>query len=108
MLDGAENLMKADVTRNMLASGANQTMAVLVNDNVMPYSPAAYDTVMLNTYKALTFWQQGEPDNARVEWYLTHDLHPRASQTSPSELPKQRDAITHQQHLDRAQPTYSH
>src|SRR3546814_20410582 len=33
MLDGAENLMNEDDTRNMIASGANQTLAVLVNDN---------------------------------------------------------------------------
>src|SRR5690606_10300374 len=42
MLDGAEELIKDDDTRNLAASGANQTLAVLVNDNVMPYKPAAY------------------------------------------------------------------
>src|SRR3546814_12943453 len=72
--------MKEDDTRNMLASGANQTMAVLVNDNVMPYSPAVYDTVMLNTYKALNFWQQGDHENARVEWNRTDDRQRRASE----------------------------
>src|SRR3546814_15654943 len=100
MLDGAENLMKEDDTRNMLASGANQTMAVLVNDNVMPYSPAVYDTVMLNTYKALNFWQQGDHENARVEWNRTDDRHRRPSEHCESELDKQRDEINKEEKAD--------
>lgn len=68
MLDGAEALMKDDDTRNVVASGGQQVAAVLTNDNALPYSPNVYDTVMLNTYKALNFWQQGDYANARVEW----------------------------------------
>src|SRR3546814_2844605 len=72
-------------------------MAVLVNDNVMPYSPAVYDTVMLNTYKALNFWQQGDYDNARIEWNRTDDRQRRASEHFESEIDKQRDEIKKEQ-----------
>ncbi|MFW7342202.1 hypothetical protein V0R37_11715 [Pollutimonas sp. H1-120] len=107
MLDGAEELMKEDDTRNLVASGANQTMAVLVNDNVMPYSPAVYDTVMLNTYKALNFWQQGDYDNARIEWNRTDDRQRRASEHFESEIDKQRDEIKKEQNSDLVERSVS-
>src|SRR3546814_13062203 len=97
MLDGAENLMKEDDTRNMLASGANQTMAVLVNDNVMPYSPAVYDTVMLNTYQALNLWQLGDHENARVEWNSTDDRQRHASEPFQSKNDQKTDRTKKQE-----------
>jgi hypothetical protein len=93
MFDGAENLMKDDDTRALLASAGNQAASFLVNDNVMPYSPAVYDTVMLNTYKALNFWQVGDYANARVEWNRSDDRQRRAAEHFESEIAKQRDEI---------------
>lgn len=93
MFDGAEDLMKDDDTRNAVASGGNQVLAVLTNDNALPYSPNVYDTVMLNTYKALNFWHLGDYDNARVEWNRTDDRQRRAAEYFASEITKQRDEI---------------
>ncbi|GAA0233469.1 COG3014 family protein [Castellaniella daejeonensis] len=93
MLDGAEVLMKEDDTRNVVASGGQQVAAVLTNDNVLPYSPNVYDTVMLNTYKALNFWQQGDYANARVEWNRVDDRQRRAAEHFEAEIAKQRDAV---------------
>ncbi|MBF6616737.1 MAG: hypothetical protein ITG07_08435 [Candidimonas sp.] len=100
MLDGAEELIKDDDTRNLAASGANQTLAVLVNDNVMPYKPAAYDTVMVNTYKALNFWQIGDHDNARIEWNRTDERQRRAAEHFASEIEKQREEINKSENAD--------
>lgn len=93
MLDGAEALMKDDDTRNVVASGGQQVAAVLTNDNALPYSPNVYDTVMLNTYKALNFWQQGDYANARVEWNRVDDRQRRAAEHFEAEIAKQRDEV---------------
>jgi hypothetical protein len=93
MLDGAENLMKEDDTRNMVESGGRQALAVFTNDNTLPYSPNVYDTVMLNTYKALNFWHLGDHDNARVEWNRTDDRQRRAAEYFASEIAQQSQEI---------------
>ena len=41
--------------------------ALLTNQASLPYRGRAYDKVMMNTYKALTYLQLGEKDKARVE-----------------------------------------
>lgn len=94
MLDGAENLMKDDDTRGMASSGANHALSLIANDNVMPYSPAVYDTVMLNTYKALNFWNKGDYANARVEWNRVDDRQRRAVEHFSAEIKEQREAIS--------------
>jgi hypothetical protein len=93
IFDGAENLMKNDDTRAMSSTAGNQALSMVANDNVMPYSPAIYDTVMINTYKALNFWQQGDFDGARVEWNRSDDRQRRAAEHFAKEITAQREAI---------------
>ncbi|WP_459617947.1 COG3014 family protein [Bordetella sp. 2513F-2] len=93
MFDGAESLMKDDDTRNVVASAGSQALSMLANDNVLPYSPAVYETVMLNTYKALNFWRDGDFANARVEWNRSDDRQRRAAEHFEQEIAKQRDEI---------------
>jgi hypothetical protein len=100
MLDGAENLMKDDDTRIVALSAANQALSLVANDNVLPYSPAVYDTVMVNTYKALNFWQRGDFNNARVEWNRTDDRQRRAAEHFEQEIAKQRDAVDQEKNTD--------
>jgi hypothetical protein len=100
MFDGAEALMQADDTRNAAASAGNQALSIMANDNVLPYSPAVYDTVMLNTYKALNFWSLGDYDNARVEWNRSDDRQRRATEYFRSEIDKQRDEINKNQNAE--------
>lgn len=45
-----------------------ETVALLSNQQMLPYEGRAYDKIMLNTYKALNFLQMSEPDKARVEF----------------------------------------
>src|SRR3546814_8621231 len=97
----------SDWSSDVCSSDLNQTIAVLVNDNVMPYSPAVYDTVMLNTYKALNFWQQGDHENARVEWNRTDDRQRRASEHFESEIDKQRDEIKKEENADLVERSVS-
>lgn len=44
-----------------------ETGALLTNQASLPYRGRAYDKVMMNAYKALTYLQLGEKDKARVE-----------------------------------------
>ncbi|SSW63036.1 COG3014 family protein [Achromobacter agilis] len=100
MLDGAEDLMKDDDTRNIAASAGNHALSLVANDNVLPYAPAVYDTVMLNTYKALNFWQLGDYANARVEWNRSDDRQRRAAEHFEAEIAKQRDEVKEGENAD--------
>ena len=100
MLDGAEELMKDDDTRNVAASVGNHALSLVANDNVLPYAPAVYDTVMLNTYKALNFWQLGDHANARVEWNRSDDRQRRAAEHFEAEISKQRDELKEGENSD--------
>lgn len=100
MLDGAESLVKDDDTRNIVSSTGSQALSMLANDNVLPYSPAVYETVMLNTYKALNFWRDGDFANARVEWNRSDDRQRRAAEYFEQEIAKQRDEIGKSENVD--------
>lgn len=93
VFDGAELLIKEDETKNIAASGFSQAASMVVNDNVMDYSPRVYDRVMVNTYKALNFWQQADFNNARVEWNRVDDRQRRAAEHFSKEINEQKSAI---------------
>ncbi|MGA1980796.1 MAG: hypothetical protein ABSG99_09625 [Sedimentisphaerales bacterium] len=59
-----------------------------VNENVIPYRGAAYDGVMVNTYKALNFMVEGKPDLARVEFNRALDRQRRAKEKFVEEINK--------------------
>jgi hypothetical protein len=46
----------------------SETLALMSNQAQLPYEGRAYDKIMLNTYKALSYLMLGEPDKARVEF----------------------------------------
>lgn len=68
LFDEAETIIKQHNEKLMLGEIGSQVGAALVNDTMMDYVANEHDGVLINTYKALNFWQQGQPDLARIEF----------------------------------------
>lgn len=66
--DAAEELFKEKDTENMGASAARNVGAVLTNDMALVYDPTPTEKILVNFYKALSFWADGDYANARVEF----------------------------------------
>ncbi len=86
--DAGEALIKAH-NDTLLAEDAGKTVgAVLINDAALDYSGEEYDGIMVNTYKALNFWQQGRAGLARVEFNRALDRQRRAKERFAAEIAK--------------------
>jgi hypothetical protein len=83
--DRAENMLKY---YDEQFKGGDIIGSTAVNENVIPYRGAAYDGVMLNTYKALNFMIEGKPDLARVEFNRALDRQRRAKEKFVEEINK--------------------
>ena len=85
-LDKAEEMLKLyDEQSNDLIDTAGSTV---VNDNIVPYKGAEYDSVMVNTYKALDFMAQKNQELARVELNRALDRQTRAREHFNEEIKK--------------------
>lgn len=93
ILDGSELLIKNNETQNLASSSLSQAAAMVVNDNVISYTPRVYDRVMVNTYKALNFWQQANFSDARVEWNRVDDRQRRAAEYFSKEINAQKSEV---------------
>jgi len=90
LFDESESIIK--ILNEKIELG-DQLGAILINDAFMDYSPTEYDGVMVNTYKALNFWQQGKTDLARIEFNRALDRQRRAKIRFANEISKQKEAI---------------
>ncbi len=63
-VDEYESKAKISVTRESGATFSNQAN--------LPYRGRAYDKIMLHTYRALNYWQQGEFDKVRPEIFSAY------------------------------------
>lgn len=86
--DQAEAILKYHNQQMLLGKTASSVGSILVNDAVLDYSGTAYDGIMINTYKALNFWQQGDQQNARVEFNRALDRQRRAKEYFAQEIAK--------------------
>lgn len=93
VFDGSEALIKQEELKNIASSGSSLTASLLINDNVTDYYPRQYDRVMVNTYKALNFWSEGDFANARVEWNRTDDRQRRAAEYFSKEINLQKEQL---------------
>ncbi len=98
--DQAEAILKYHNQQMLLGKTASSIGSILVNDAVLDYSGTAYDGIMINTYKALNFWQQGDQQNARVEFNRALDRQRRAKEYFTKEIAKNRQAIVQKQAQD--------
>lgn len=97
LFDECEAIIK-DRDEKLLASNATSSAgSVLLNDSSIDYRGAVYDGIMVNTYKALNFWQEGKIDLARVEFNRALDRQRRATERFASEIAKQKEAIARKQ-----------
>lgn len=64
----AEEGIRAQQEAFAIRNAGGQIAAVFANDNMLPYQIQEYDSIMVNTYKALNLLEQGEIDKTRVEF----------------------------------------
>jgi len=77
--DLIEDVMYQEDTESVLAEGAETFGSMLTNDSFLDYEQTMYDSIMVNTYKALNFTALGDFENARVEWNRSDDRQRRAA-----------------------------
>ncbi len=103
--DKVENLLKVFDKESILADSADQTGAILLNDNFMDYEGAEYDGVMVNTYKALIFLAKNDKDNARIELNRANNREKRAMKKYQAELAKLKKENNKKADVDKAMKT---
>ncbi len=84
--DRAEAALQAVETQALASSGAKQIGATLINDGLLDYTPSPAEAVLMNYYKAITFWAAGDRDNARVELNRAEDRVRRAVERYEKEI----------------------
>lgn len=97
IFDGTEALIKQEELRNFASAGLSQTASMIINDNVMSYRPTVYDKVMVNTYKAINFWQERDFVNARVEWNRVDDRQRRAAEHFSKQILRREESLNQSQ-----------
>jgi hypothetical protein len=97
LLDSSETLI---IRRDNESAGQNATQflgSVLVNDSALPYDPATYDKIMVNTYKALNYLATGDIENARIEVNRAYERQGRAVDEFAAKIKKQQEALESKQ-----------
>lgn len=83
--DAAEVAL-GDVETNVAGQTAGKIGAALVNETLATYVPSPAEAVMINYYKALTFWSEGKDDLTRVELNRADDRTRRAVERYAKEI----------------------
>ena len=86
LFDLCEDIIKIHDQETLAGSMVSTTGAVLLNDTVRDYRSSQYDSIMVNTYKALNFWQEGKKELARVEFNRALDRQRRAKELFAVEI----------------------
>jgi hypothetical protein len=97
LFDESEDIIKYHNEQLMISDAGSATASVLLNEAVLDYRGAEYDGVMVNTYKALNFWQDGKRDLARIEFNRALDRQRRAKERFAAMIAKQKEAIAKKQ-----------
>ena len=118
LFDTTERFFKVYDAQGALSLWGSELLSVVTNDAVLDYQGTVYDAIMVNSYKALNFLAEGEPELARVELNRARDRQRRAAEYFAEELVEARhnllrrngastlaSARTVQQALDRADVT---
>lgn len=99
--DKSEQMLQYFATEN--AKIARSVAAAAVNDNVIPYTGSIYDGIMVNTYKALNFMQQGNYELARVEFNRALDRQRRAKEDFNHQIQAVQSELDQNQNTKMAQ-----
>lgn len=84
----AEQGIREQQEENLAANSAFQVASLFANDNALPYQVQEYDSIMVNTYKALNLLQQGEIDKARVEFKRVEERQRMAAEYFQKQIAK--------------------
>lgn len=101
LFDECEEIIKHHNEKLLAANAASNIGAVLVNDAVLDYRGTIYDGIMVNTYKALNFWQKGKTDLARVEFNRALDRQRRAKGIFAAQIAKMKKEIDKKQREEK-------
>ncbi|WP_206679541.1 COG3014 family protein [Vreelandella salicampi] len=93
LYDEAEVGMKLDDTTGLASNLLEGGMSVLVNDAERDYTPMLSETILVNTYKGLSFLHQGQRDLARIEFNRADDRTRRAVESFADEIAAQQAAL---------------
>ena len=97
LFDESEAIIKQHNEELLLEDAGSEMGSILVNDTILAYRGREYDGVMVNTYKALNFWIEGNVELARVEFNRALERQRRAKIRFAAEIEKQEKEIEQQQ-----------
>lgn len=84
--DFAERVLQSVELQDIGTAGAKQIGAALVNDTLLDYKPSPAEAVLVNYYKAIAFWHEGDVDNVRVELNRAEDRIRRSVERYEKEI----------------------
>lgn len=104
-LDSIEDVMYLEDTEGTFTTVTENITSSLTNDTFLDYEQSLYDSIMVNTYKALNFTILGDMQNARVEWNRSDDRQRRAADFFAEHINEMKDkqeeeALKEQEELD--------
>jgi len=90
-LDAAAALID-DFQQQAKVRVSQEAVAILSNQQNLPYEGTSYDNIMLHTYKALNYLALGEADKARPEFIRAYQCQQDAVDANARRIEKARDA----------------
>ncbi len=85
--DAAESAL-GDASENVTGSFMGKVGASLINETLTTYIPSPAESILINYYKALTFWSRHQSDLARVELNRADDRTRMAVERYTKEIEK--------------------
>ena len=93
LFDDAERSIKFHREEILASNTADYLAKIIVNDAAVDYHASAWDSVLVNTYKAIDYMALGKTDEARVELNRAVDRQRLAKEVYAEHIKKQKDAI---------------
>jgi len=97
LFDECEDVIKYFNEQLFASDAGSAIFSVLANDASLDFRGGEYDGIMVNTYKALNFWQIGKNDLARVEFNRALDRQRRAKERFAEEISRMKEEINKKQ-----------
>ena len=91
--DLIEDVMYQEDTESITEKGGEAIGAIFTNDTFLDYEQTMFDSIMVNTYKALNFSAIGDNTNARVEWNRSDDRQRRAADYFAEKINEQKESL---------------
>ena len=93
VLNSAEDIIKYQHQEIKLQTSSQYLSQLMLNDASVEYKASITDSIMLNTYKAISYMEDGDFEATRVEFNRAIDRQRRAKDVYAELISKQEDAI---------------